>query len=171
MNILELSAAAVSESKIAEGMCFACGGTPSTGSGEHVIPKWLQRKFKLFDERLTLINGTLIAYRNLTIPCCENCNTGFLSKIEGAVQPIFEHGAVNSYDEKLALGRWLSKILIGFLVKETSLASDRAKPELGPIFRPDLIDELHHCHFVLQSARKPTSFRCLHGDLPFSLYF
>jgi len=171
MIIQELSAAAVSESNIAEGMCFTCGGVPSTGAGEHVIPKWLQRKFKLYDERLTLINGTLIAYRNLTVPCCKACNNGFLSNIEGAVQHIFEQGMVNSYDEKLALGRWLSKILIGFLVKETSLALDRAKPELGPIIRPNFIDDLHHCHFVLQSSRKPTSFRCLHGELPFSLYF
>jgi hypothetical protein len=53
MNILELSAAAVSESNIAERMCFTCGGTPSRGAGEHVIPKWLQRKFKLFDEGLS----------------------------------------------------------------------------------------------------------------------
>lgn len=170
MYILELSAAAVSPGSIAGGKCFACGGAPSTGAGEHVIPKWLQRRFKLFDQRLTLLNGTLIAYRNLTVPCCEACNNGFLSKIEGEVQPIFERGAVNSCDEKLALGRWLSKILIGFLVKETSLALDRAKPEFGPIFLPELVDELHHCHFVLQSARKPTVFSCLHGELPFSMY-
>jgi hypothetical protein len=40
-----------------------------------------------------------------------------------------------------------------------------------PIVPASFVDELHHCHFVLQSARKPTTFRCLHGDLPFSLYF
>lgn len=171
MRILELSARAVSVNSISQRMCFACGGPPSTGAGEHVIPKWLQHKFNLFNECLTLLNGTLIPYRNLTVPCCEACNNGFLSQIENAVHPIIERGTVETQDEKLLLGRWLSKILIGFLVKETGLLLDRKRPDSGPMVPAQFIEELQHCHFVLQSARKPTTFRCLHGNLPFSLYF
>jgi hypothetical protein len=170
MKVLELTDRAVSESSIAKKRCFACGGPPSSGTGEHVIPLWLQNKFLLFDERLTLLNGTRIPYRNLTVPCCVACNTGFLSKIENSVQPVFHRGGVSSDEEKLALARWLSKILIGLLVKETSLLFDRSKPSLGTIVEPGFIDELRHCHFVMQSARKTTSFRCLHGEFPFSLY-
>ncbi|MER9402082.1 hypothetical protein NKI46_28705 [Mesorhizobium sp. M0615] len=98
------------------------------------------------------------------------CNTGFLSRIESAVQPIFARGTLGSITEKMVIGRWLAKILIGLLVKDTSLLFDRAKPESGPIVSSEFIDELHHCHFLMQSARKPTVFRCLHGDLPFSFY-
>lgn len=47
---------------------------------------------------------------------------------------------------------------------------DRSKPSLGTIVEPGFIDELRHCHFVMQSARKTTSFRCLHSEFPFSLY-
>jgi hypothetical protein len=72
--------------------------------------------------------------------------------------------------ERLALARWLSKILIGVLVKETSLLFDRSQPHRGSIIDPGIIDDLRQCHFVLQSARKPTSFACLHGDFPFSFY-
>jgi len=75
MNVLELTDRAVKESNIAEKRCFACGGPPSTGIGEHVIPLWLQNKLSLFDEQLTLLNGTRIPYRKLTVPCCANCNT------------------------------------------------------------------------------------------------
>jgi hypothetical protein len=106
----------------------------------------------------------------LTVPCCIKCNTGFLSSIESSVQSIFQRGFVISEGEELCLARWLSKILIGIVVKETSLAFDRSKPEAGQILKPGIIDELRHCHFVMQSARKPTSFHCLHGRFPFSLY-
>ena len=170
MNVLELTDRAVLESSIAKKRCFACGGPPSSGAGEHVIPLWLQNKLSLFDEQLTLLNGTRIPYRKLTVPCCANCNTGFLSKIENSVQSVFHRGGVSSNEEMLALARWLSKILIGLLVKETSLLFDRSKPSLGAIVEPSVIDELRHCHFVMQSARKTTSFRCLHSEFPFSLY-
>jgi hypothetical protein len=125
-------------------MCFACGGPPSTGVGEHVIPKWLQHKSNLFNERLTLLNGTLVPYRNLTVPCCEACNNGFLSQIENAVQPIIERGTIETPGEKLLLGRWLSKILIGFLVKETSLLLDRKRPDSGPMVPAQFIEDLKH---------------------------
>jgi hypothetical protein len=170
MKVLELTDRAVLESSIAEKRCFACGGPPSSGAGEHVIPKWLQNKCSLFDERLTLLNGTRIPYRYLTVPCCTDCNTGFLSAIESSVQPIFERGDVLQVDEKLTLARWLSKILVGILVKETNLLFDRSRPSGGSIVEPKFIDELRHCHFVMQSARKITSFRCLHSEFPFSLY-
>jgi hypothetical protein len=170
MKVFELTDRAVLESSIAKRRCFACGGSPSGGTGEHVIPLWLQNKLLLFDERLTLLNGTRIPYRNLTVPCCANCNTGFLSKIENAVQSVFHRGGASSSEETLALARWLSKILIGLLVKETSLLFDRSKPNLGAIVEPSVIDELRHCHFIMQSARKTTYFRCLHSEFPFSLY-
>jgi hypothetical protein len=170
MKVLEFTDRAVLDSSIAKKRCFACGGPPSKGIGEHIIPKWLQNKFRLFDERLTLLNGTLIPYRNLTVPCCIECNTGFLSKIENTIQPVFLRGHVSSDEEKLALARWLSKILLGLLIKETSLSFDRSKPSLGAIVEPGFIDELRHCHFVMQSARKTTSFHCLHSEFPFSLY-
>ncbi len=170
MKVLELTDRAVLESSIANKRCFACGGAPSTGIGEHVIPKWLQNKFLLFDKRLTLLNGTSIPYRKLTVPCCTECNTDFLSNIEKSVEPVFHRGNVSSDEEELTLARWLSKILIGVLVKETSLLSDRSNPSLGAIVEPGVIDELRHCHFVMQSARKTTSFRCLHSEFPFSLY-
>ncbi|NEI74302.1 hypothetical protein GR212_32625 [Rhizobium lusitanum] len=169
MFALEVSRAAVSEANIRAKQCFACGRTPTTGAGEHVIPKWLQSKLGLFDERLTLLNGTQIPYRSLTVPCCAECNNGFLSAIEREVHPIFTRGTLIAGDE-LVLGRWLSKILIGILVKETSLSFDRTKPSRGSIVEPEFLDELQHCHFIMQSGRKPTLFRCLHGGYPFSLY-
>jgi hypothetical protein len=162
---------AVDPNNIRTRRCFACGGQPSTGVGEHVFPKWLQTRFGLFDKRLTLINGTLIPYRRLTVPCCAECNTGFLSQIETAVQEIVERGCVETSADRLSVARWTAKILVGILVKETALLLDRKNPSQGSIVPPDLIDELFHCQLLLQSARKPTRFGALHGPLPFTLYW
>lgn len=123
MKVLELTDRAISQASIAAKRCFACGGASTSGSGEHVIPKWLQNECCLFDERLTLQNGTYIPYRNLTVPCCIDCNTGFLSSVESAVQPLFHRGDLMLPSDRLVLARWLSKILIGVLVKETASCS------------------------------------------------
>lgn len=168
--VLEMSRQAVSREAISSRQCFACGREPTSGRGEHVIPLWLQRQFNLGNETINLINGTRLSYRQLTIPCCEACNTGFLSSIEKSVKPIFTRAQVESVSDKMVLGRWLAKILIGLLVKETSLLFDRARADSGPIVPPEFIEELQHAHFLLQSARKQTVFSCLHGELPFSLY-
>lgn len=113
---------------------------------------------------------SLIPYRKLTVPCCIECNTEFLSNIETAVRPLFRRGDVVHREERFALARWLSKILIGVHLKETSLLFDRSQPHRGPIIDPGVIDHLRQCHFVLQSARKRASFVCLHGDFPFTFY-
>lgn len=162
---------AVDGENIRAGRCFVCGELPTTGVGEHVLPKWLQTKLKLFDKRLTLMNGTFIPYRNLTIPCCTECNTGLLSKIESEVQEIIKRGDIKTNAEKISVARWMAKILVGIIVKETTLLFDRKNPELGNIMSPDFIGELAHCQLLLQSARKTTRFGALHGTFPFTLYW
>ena len=57
--------------------CFLCGSDLKSEnySVEHIFPKWLQNKFRLWNQELILLNGTAIKYRRLTIPCCKNCNS------------------------------------------------------------------------------------------------
>ena len=151
--------------------CFACGGVPSTGHGEHVLPRWILRRFNLFDERLTLLNGTKIPYRHLTIPCCEECNNGFLRRLENNIQGILDRPSEAISDaDRLAIARWLCKIFLGVLVKESSLLADRRNPTDGNIVPAALLEEFGHAQLILQSARKDTAFRCLHGSFPFTVY-
>lgn len=162
---------AVDSDNIRAGRCFVCGDLPTTGAGEHVLPKWLQTMFDLFDERITLMNGTFMPYRSLTVPCCAECNTGFLSKIESEAQEIVQRGCIKTSADRLSVARWMAKILIGILVKETALLLDRKNPALGNIVPADFIGELAHCQLLLQSSRKPTRFRAMHGTFPFTLYW
>jgi len=63
--------------------CFLCGEKlKHSKSKEHVFPKWLLKKYKLFNEKLELLNQTKISYNNLKIPCCSDCNNNYLSQME-----------------------------------------------------------------------------------------
>lgn len=64
--------------------CFLCARSLKVhgSSSEHVFPRWLQSRFNLWDQRLNLLNGSLIPYRYLTVPCCDDCNRYQLAPIE-----------------------------------------------------------------------------------------
>lgn len=168
--VLSLIDRAASGQAFREGLCFACGGEPTNGQGEHIIPRWMQRRYNLFNQTLRLINETRIPYRSLTIPCCENCNNGFLREIENAVIQFLERPNFNDAKARVILGRWLCKVFVGLLVKETTLLLDRQDPSKGTILPQDFLDEFRHAQFILQSARKNTIFHSLHGPHPFTLY-
>ncbi|MFA5667537.1 MAG: hypothetical protein WC944_11170, partial [Candidatus Cloacimonadaceae bacterium] len=92
--------------------------TDLNSSDEHVYPRWLQKEFNLWDQHLTLLNGTDIVYRNLKIPCCLKCNNDYLNKriekrIEEAVKGGYEK--FKELDESIIF-KWLNKIAYGTLL-------------------------------------------------------
>jgi hypothetical protein len=147
----------------ASSRCFLCGQTfPFRElTREHVFPKWLLRKFSLWDRQLVLLNQTSIAYRNLTIPACENCNSVVLAKIENEIFRRLNEGpeAIRSLGrERLFI--WIAKILFGVLYAEALLPSDRAQPTNGPIVPEHLIREFQFLHSLMrmQVGNKPLEF-------------
>jgi hypothetical protein len=171
VKTFELIERAIIEQNIVDGRCFACGGEPSSGAGEHIMPKWMLSQLSLWNDRITLLNGTKLPYSKLRVPCCEDCNNGFLSRIERDAQAIFIDGKLADTNDFLVLGRWLAKILVGILTKETKLFFNRRDRSKGFIVDAKFLDNFHLCHVILQTARKPTTFSCLHSNHPFSLYW
>lgn len=169
-EVLPFTEAAIQSIVAGSGRCFLCGDKPSSGAGEHIFPKWLQSKLDLWDLHLTLLNGSMIPYRQLKAPCCIKCNTSVLSKIENEIVRIFKGTDSLETMVRLYLGMWLAKIFIALLVQETRMARDRSKPQHGPIVPPHFFDDFFHTHLLLQSARKRIKFECLHAEFPFSLY-
>ncbi len=147
-----------------------CGRPPSTGTGEHVFPRWLQHRYDLRDKSLILFNGTQIPYRRLLSPCCESCNTGPLARLEKRVKTLSEKADIHDTSLRHVIGQWLFKILVGIIHAESRFRRDRANPSLGSIFPPERVEELQALHLLVNSCRKLTLFRCLHGPLPFTLY-
>lgn len=121
---------------------------------EHVIPKWAQSRFELWDQKLTLLNHTQIPYRYLTVPCCEDCNSNKLQPIETAVASAVSKGAdsVRNLGSKI-LFLWLGKIFYGILYKELMLSSDRKNPNAPPIVPEEVIREYEKHLFFLQESR------------------
>jgi len=166
-----LTEKALQQESIVLGRCFLCGGEPSTGRGEHVIPSWLQTRFDISNKRLTLLNGSLLPYRQLTIPCCENCNSNVLGPTEAHVSKLSGIQLANwEVNDSFEVGRWMAKILVGILFKETTLIYDRSQPNSGSIFPPKFMDDFYILHLLVQSWRKTIKFRALHAAHPFTLY-
>lgn len=96
--------------------CFACEGVATTV--EHVVPAWLQKRFGLSNQHLTLPNGSAIAYRQLVIPACADCNARF-----GRLEAKIEADRASNSD----IWKWANKIHYGLRHKDRFLAWDRKK--------------------------------------------
>jgi hypothetical protein len=158
----------IRERRFGPSICFLCGrqmrGTNHTD--EHIFPKWLQKRFRLWNQKLILINGTKIRYRQLKAPCCQPCNNDHLSDIENRMLTALENGssAVRKLPE-IDIYLWIGKIYFGILYKEYLLTHDRSKPKRKSIIPRELLSELDLHHVYLQAARVPIEFQGRPGSV------
>lgn len=149
--------------------CFLCGAALKAAkeTEEHVVPRWLQRKFDLWNERLLLPNKTPIPYRQLKVPCCDVCNGGVLSAVENKMKTAVEGGysSLSRLDE-LSIFQWVAKIFYGLLFRDLSLHFDRSDPGKGTIVEEGLLKAIRNTHALLQSVNRP--FELVNGR-PFSV--
>ena len=125
--------------------CFICGKFATTR--EHIIPKWIQRKYKLWDQLIGLPNDTSIPYRKLTIPICNNCNNKVLSPIESKIK--------NGIASDKEIWKWACKIHYGLTRKDDFLEWDLKNPgyKIGDVYYEDDKLELdrHLVHSITDS--------------------
>jgi hypothetical protein len=137
--------------------CFLCGDliNETNATSEHVIPLWAQNRYELLDQQIVLLNRTGIPYRQLTVPCCEDCNKYRLKPLEDSLSQTVEKGraAVLSLGTRL-LFLWLGKIFYGILYKEMMLLFDRSDPSGKRIIAPEFIRHYRMHRFFLQQARE-----------------
>jgi len=139
--------------------CFLCGKKLKTKTVEHVFPKWLLKEFNLWNQNIFLLNGTKIKYRQLTIPCCEECNNIYLSKVENQIRKNYFKGFNDFLKvDKILVYQWIGKIFYGLLFRELSLSLERKDPEKGSITNPNLLKEFETFYGFLQSIRTPFEF-------------
>lgn len=139
--------------------CFLCGEKLTYNTDEHIFPVWLQHKFNLWNQTITLLNGTRIPYRMLKIPCCNSCNNEHLSQLEIELSKAVDGG----YDSFIQLDQdnifyWAAKILYGLFFKELSLNIDRRDPMAGTIMSPETMEKFHTLQMLLQGIRFPTQY-------------
>lgn len=133
--------------------CFLCGSTGDGLTQEHVVPKWAQSRFDLWNKTISLLNHTRITYRQLTVPCCTHCNNQRLGPLEEKISRAVSAGpdAVRALPEGVVF-LWLTKIMYGLLHRELFLAFDRKDPSAGAIVSPELLKEFELLHRLLQGT-------------------
>jgi len=137
--------------------CFLCARSlhEVEPASEHVIPRWAQKRYDLWHQCLTLLNRTTIPYRQLTVPCCAECNKYRLQPIESAVSSAVSLGpqAVRRLGKEMMF-LWLGKVLYGILYRELFLLLDRRTPGGITIATPELLREYELHLMFLQQARE-----------------
>jgi hypothetical protein len=98
--------------------CFICGEKSETR--EHTIPKWLQKKFNLWDQKIEIPNLTHTTYRKLVVPCCKKCNNEIYSTLENKIK------SKNCSDKDIWM--WANKIHAALRFKDHFYNFERENP-------------------------------------------
>ena len=141
--------------------CFVCDTVlnDENRTEEHIYPKWLQRKFNLYNQKISLLNGTFINYRNLKVPCCKECNVKMSARIEKLMEQAVESGYENFAGiNRNIVFQWLNKLSYGMLYKEAMLLRERGNREGGYIVPREIVNELHMKYVFLISIIKDTEY-------------
>jgi len=138
--------------------CFICLEHNSSKSfnDEHVLPKWILKKFKLFDKTINLPNNSKFRYGQYVIPCCVDCNTRLSEVYEIPLSnllklPFDEIIEQIKKDQKIIqkIYHWMSLIFIKTHIK-TTLLKKFLNPKRGTGKIGDDIEwaYLHHIYLM-----------------------
>lgn len=129
-------------------LCIFCGAPASTR--EDVFPLWLQHAKKLYNQKLTLLDGSSIQYRQLKILVCAKCNNETLSRIEQGVKK----QKASTLDYYL----WTLKIYIGILYKESQLITYKFKDGFPIVSKNSIVSDLGIAKNLFNVYRNKGSF-------------
>lgn len=150
--------------------CIMCREelTKDTRTAEHIYPKWLQDRYCLWDQTLTLPNGSKTPYRQFTVPCCKECNGGIMSEWEKLIQQASEQG----YDSFIKLNEeiivwWLMKLYYAKLIKELGFRENIKDPCSQMMITEKEIAEYNVIFYYMSELIRGIKF---HEPKPYELY-
>ncbi|WP_192822954.1 hypothetical protein [Rufibacter sp. LB8] len=141
-------------------LCFLCGTTIAPEQQTTVFPDWLMEQYGFGQQALLLLDQSQVAYQDLKIPCCANCQTNALAPVEEQVQKAVLKGVagLRALDEKV-LFQWLGKMFYGTLITELIKEQDPlVRPEYAVSEQPKMLMKFQAFYRVLQSLRVPMVF-------------
>nr|WP_224741181.1 HNH endonuclease [Bradyrhizobium sp. 2S1]MCK7667585.1 HNH endonuclease [Bradyrhizobium sp. 2S1] len=139
--------------------CFICGATPTEKefNNEHVLPRWLLRRYDLFAKTITLPNKEKVRYDSYTVPCCSDCNSFLGTHIETPVSEIVQSGAEAIHDFILNGGLLIIFSWMALIFLKTHLKDRHFRFHLDARKGDDLIadlyewEPLHHIHCLVRA--------------------
>ena len=139
--------------------CFICGASPSKTkfNNEHILPKWILKRYDLFSKNITLANETRFRYDKYTVPCCQQCNSLMGKKIEEPVHELINAGFDAVAEHIKENGCWLFFIWLNLIFLKTHLKDKNLKLHRDSRQGNGMIsdfytwEELHHIHCIARS--------------------
>jgi hypothetical protein len=149
--------------------CFITGLPLSEPKQEiNIFPEWLLQRYQLKDKLFKLLEGTMLPYQELKVPCSPDVLNNAILPLEERVQQAFTEGydAVKALPEEV-LFQWMAKIVFGIAYLDICIASEKEMKK-GGNFRlpPPLLKRLSNLRLMLQSLVSPTDFE---GEKPWSI--
>lgn len=145
--------------------CFICGRHPDNTAfnDEHVLPRWLLRRYQLFDRDISLPSLSGFRYGQYTVPCCVDCNDMMGERVETPISALVTGGYPAFADHIAMKGALLPFVWMALIFFKTHLRDRRFRfhkdQRQGDESIGDLYDwsELHHVHCVARSFYAKTS--------------
>lgn len=151
--------------------CFLCWAVlnDQNRTVEHVFPRWMQQDFRLLTQPLTLPNKTWMPYRQVRIPCCQECNNNHLSQLEDEIASSVRAGfdTFTRHVPKLRQFQWLQCLSYKMLYRDMYLLHDRRDPDGRTITSSLDLASLRLSHVFLRSIDKNVVFK---DFFPASIY-
>ncbi|WP_062584663.1 hypothetical protein [Rhizobium sp. Leaf311] len=95
-----------------------------TSTEEHVLPRWMQKRYGLNKETYNIPNGTTISYKNAVVPAAKEHNARF-----GKIEEKLSRGTATLQEIYL----WAFKVHVGLIHRNASLKVDIRSPT-SPFF-------------------------------------
>ena len=140
--------------------CFVCGASREATpfNDEHIVPRWVLRRYGLFEKEITLPTKERRRYGGYKVPCCVSCNSLLGKRLETPVSDLL-NGDIATVSERLKspnvrelLFVWLSLLFLKVHLKDSSVPVHKDRRR-GSKLIGDMYDwaDLHHIHAVARS--------------------
>lgn len=136
--------------------CFICGSENGTKdfNDEHIIPRWILKKFNLFERSITLPNGKAFKYGKYKISCCNDCNSLLGNSLEKKVSEGFEGDIKKSRcffnENKEIIFQWVCLLYIKTHLRDREFISDfKKKDKISDKYE---WETLHHTYCIARAV-------------------
>ncbi|MCB2406705.1 hypothetical protein [Hymenobacter lucidus] len=141
--------------------CFLCGTpTPQASDSVLVFDQWLLSRYQLAGLQIKLLDQSVLAYKDLRMPCCPTCKHNHVEPLEHTVAAAVQAGptALRTLDEK-TLFLWLGKMFYGVMLLELLNELDPLAKPLYPLAENTQLLRKLQCFFeVFQALRIPIEY-------------
>ena len=136
--------------------CFVCGieNNKTIFNDEHVIPRWILKRYDLFGKNISLPNNKKFKYGKYKISCCKECNSLLGDNLEKKISEGFAgtyNDSVTFFDQNRELVFiWVCLLYIKTHLRDRSFKYDfQSDKKIGDDYE---WGELHHIYCMARSV-------------------